>query len=63
MAENVIDGWRHAMKCPFVLDRTKACDCLPIDESKAMRGDDVLRIFALVPQHEADALREYLMKF
>lgn len=60
MADNVIDGLRHAVKCPFVQDRSKACDCRPVDESKAMRGADVLRIFSPLPEHEAVLLRKYL---
>jgi hypothetical protein len=62
MSDNVIDGFRHAVRCPFVLDRTAQCDCSPLDESKAMRGGDVLRIFAPLPHEEAEALRKYLGK-
>lgn len=60
MAENVIDGLRHAMACPLVRDRAKACDCHPLDESKAMTAEDVKRVFAALPENEAAALRDYL---
>ena len=57
---NVIGNMRHAVRCPFVADRTKVCDCSPLDDSKAMRGADVLRVFAPLPPDEAAALREFL---
>jgi hypothetical protein len=60
MGDNVIDGFRHAIKCPFVHDRSKTCDCHPIDESKAMRSADVLRVFSPLPEHEAAELRKYI---
>lgn len=60
MSSNVIDGLRHAVKCPFVLDRRQSCDCKPLDESKAMRGADVLRIFKPLPPEEAALLRRYI---
>lgn len=55
MADNVIDGTRHAVSCPFVL-RTGDCDCHPLDESKAMRAADVLRIFSPLPSEEVEFL-------
>lgn len=57
---NVIGTMRHAVRCPFVFDRTLPCDCNPLDDSKAMRAADVLRIFAPLPVDEAAALREFL---
>jgi hypothetical protein len=56
----VIDGMRHAVRCPYLRTPREPCDCHPLDESRAMRGADVLRIFKPLPQDEADALREYL---
>lgn len=60
MMRNSIDGFIHSVGCPFVSDRNKACDCNPLDESKAMRKEDVLRIFAPLPPEEAAALCDYL---
>lgn len=57
---NVIGHMRHAVRCPFVSDRLQICDCSPLDDRKAMRGADVLRIFAPLPPEEAEALRKYL---
>jgi hypothetical protein len=52
--DNVVDGMRHAVKCPFLQTRVQTdCDCHPLDDSKAMRSDDVLRIFAPLPPEEA----------
>lgn len=58
---NVIGTMRHAVACPFVqTDGREACDCSPIDEAKAMRHADLLRVFAPLPPEEAEALRPYL---
>lgn len=58
---NWIDGMIHAVRCPMVLSGgSDPCDCSPLDSTKAMRGGDVLRVFAPLPQHEADALRQFL---
>lgn len=58
---NWIDGMIHAVRCPLVLSGgSDPCDCSPLDSTKAMRGGDVLRVFAPLPQDEADALRPYL---
>lgn len=54
---NWIDGIIHAVRCPFVEDRTQACDCHPSDISKAMTGADVLRVFAPLPPEEVAFLR------
>ena len=49
--ENVINGMRHAVRCPFLCTRDpKDCDCNPLDDSKGMTHADVLRIFAPLPQ-------------
>lgn len=53
---NVIGTMRHAVKCPFVSDRTQSCDCNPVDDAKAMRSSDVLRIFAPLPPEECGFL-------
>lgn len=59
--KNVVGNMRHAVACPSIqTDGHAACDCSPIDESKAMSRDDVLRIFAPLPEDEAEALRDYL---
>ena len=58
---NVIGTMRHAVACPFIqTDGIEPCDCSPIDDAKAMTGDDILRIFAPLPPEEAEALRKYL---
>lgn len=57
MPDNVINGFRHAVRCPFVLDRSKECDCNPTNDSKAMTGEDVLRIFKPLPPEEVGFLR------
>lgn len=58
---NLIDGFLHAVKCRLVVSGgAEPCDCSPIDTSKAMRGTDILRVFAPLPQDEADALRPFL---
>ena len=58
---NVIDGYIHSVTCALVLsDGKEACDCNPIDTSKAMRAADVLRVFAPLPPEEAVALRPFL---
>lgn len=56
---NVIGTMRHAVRCAHVADRTLPCDCHPMDDSKAMRADDVLRVFAPLPEAEARVLREF----
>jgi hypothetical protein len=57
---NVINGFRHSMRCPFLRIPPEPCDCRPIDESKAMRGEDVLRIFKPVPDDDARTLARIL---
>lgn len=58
---NVIGTMRHAVACRYVQsDGHEPCDCTPVDDSKAMRPADVLRIFAPLPPEEAEAMRDYL---
>lgn len=58
---NVIGTMRHAVACPFIQsDGREPCDCSPLDEAKTMRAADVLRVFAPLPEEEAEALRKYL---
>ena len=59
---NVVDGFRHSTRCPFLRTPREPCDCKPIDEAKAMRPADVLRIFTPVPDWEAAALRDILQR-
>lgn len=58
---NVIGTMRHSMGCRLIQsDGKEPCDCSPMDDSKAMTGADVLRIFKPLPPEEAAALREFL---
>lgn len=58
---NVMGTMRHAVACRLIQsDGAEACDCSPVDDAKAMRGSDVLRVFAPLPPDEAAALRDYM---
>lgn len=60
MSKNLIDGMLHSVTCALMSGGV--CDCTPIDTSKAMRRDDVLRIFAPLPPEELSAMREFWPK-
>ncbi len=50
---NVIGTMRHAVACRLIQsDGQEPCDCTPVDDSKAMSGADVLRIFTPLPPEE-----------
>lgn len=54
---NVIGTMRHSMSCRLIQsDGAEPCDCTPMDDSKAMKGADVLRIFAPLPPEECGFL-------
>jgi hypothetical protein len=58
---NVIGTMRHAVACRLIQsDGAEPCDCSPMDDSKAMTGADVLRIFKPLPPEEAEAVRDYM---
>jgi hypothetical protein len=55
---NVIGAMRHAVLCRLIQsDGLEPCDCIPMDDSKAMTGADVQRIFHPLPPEEAEALK------
>lgn len=57
---NVIGTMRHSVPCRLIQsDGKEPCDCSPVDDAKAMRAVDVLRIFAPLPPEEAAALRDF----
>lgn len=50
---NVIGTMRHAVACRLIQsDGAEPCDCTPMDDAKAMKGGDVLRIFAPLSPEE-----------
>lgn len=50
---NVIGTMIHAVACPLIQsDGREACDCMPMDRSKAMTGADLQRILAAGPPEE-----------
>ena len=54
---NVIGTMRHAVRCPLIQSGgSEPCDCSPLDDSKAMTHEDVLRIFAPLPPEECGFL-------
>ena len=55
---NVIGTMRHAMRCRLIQsDGAEPCDCSPADDSKAMKGGDVQRVFAPLPPEETEWLK------
>ena len=58
---NVIGTLRHSMTCKAVASQMpQDCDCSPVDDAKAMKAVDALRVFAPLPAEEAAALSQFI---